>query len=69
MFVLFYSVVVVVVVVVVIDIYLIALWSEKMLDMIAIFLNLLNFGFVTQEVVYPGECSTCTQEEGVFFCF
>ena len=43
-FVLFYSfVVVVVVVVVVIDIYLIALWSEKMLDMISIFLNLLKF--------------------------
>ena len=59
---------------------LIVLWSEKTLD--TIFLNLLMFvyvlpkralkftdvWFVTQDVVYPGECSMCTWGEGIFFC-
>ena len=39
---------------------LIVLWLEKMLDMISIFLNLLKFKFVAQDVVYSGECSMCT---------
>ena len=31
------------------------------------FLKFTVFWFVTQDVVYPGECSMCTWEEGVFF--
>ena len=32
------------------------------------FLKFSEVWFVTQDVVYPGECSMCTWEEGVFFC-
>ena len=32
------------------------------------FLKLTKVWFVTQDVVYPGECSMCTWEECVFFC-
>ena len=32
------------------------------------FLKFTEVLFVTQDVVYPGECSMCTWEEGVFCC-
>ena len=32
------------------------------------FLKFTEVWFVTQDVVYPGECSICTWEEGVLFC-
>ena len=32
------------------------------------FLKFTKVWFVAQDVVYPGECSMCTWEEGVFFC-
>ena len=32
------------------------------------FLKFTEVWFVTQDVVYPGECSMCTWEEGVFLC-
>ena len=32
------------------------------------FLKFTEVWFVTQDVVYPGECFMCTWEEGVFFC-
>ena len=38
-----------------------------MLDMISVFL-FTEVWFVTQDVVWPGECSMCTWEEGIFFC-
>ena len=38
-----------------------------MLDTISIFLNFLMI--VTEDVIYPGECSMCTWEKSVFCCF
>ena len=32
------------------------------------FLKFTKAWFVTQDVIYPGECSMCTWEEIVFFC-
>ena len=32
------------------------------------FLKFTEDWFVTKDVVYPGECSMCTWEEGVFIC-
>ena len=32
------------------------------------FLKFTEVWFLTQDMVYPGECSMCTWEEGVFFC-
>ena len=32
------------------------------------YLKFTDIWFVTQEVVYPGECSMCIWEEGLFFC-
>ena len=31
------------------------------------FLKFTEFWFVTQDVVYPGECSMCTWKEGIFY--
>ena len=42
------------------DFCLIVLWSEKMLDMISGFLKITAACFVTQLVICPGECSTCS---------
>ena len=39
-----------------------------MLDMISIFLNFLRFDLWLKMCSYPGECSMCTWEEGVFLC-
>ena len=33
------------------------------------FLKFTDVWFVTQDVVYPGECPMCTWEEGIFFAF
>ena len=38
----------------------IALWSEKMLEIISIFKKIYQDLFVTQNVINPGECSMCT---------
>ena len=43
-----------------IDFCLIALWSEKKLDMIPGFLKITTACFVTQLVICPGEFSVCT---------
>ena len=48
---------------------LIALWSEKMPDMISIFLNLARLSLRPNVVVSLRECCMCTWEEYVFYCF
>ena len=45
------------------------LWSEKDAWHDFSFLKFTEVWFVTQDVVYPGECSKCTWEEGIFFWF
>ena len=47
----------------------ITLWSEKIFDIISIFLKFTEAWFVAQNVIYPREYSVGPWEECVFCCF
>ena len=47
----------------------IALWSDKMLDMISIFLNLLRLVLWPNMCSHPGKCSMCAWKDCILCCF
>ena len=45
------------------------LWMKKMLEVISTFKKFTQARFMTQDVIYSGECFMCTWEKGEFHCF